>query len=379
MNIIGIIAEYNPFHNGHLYQIKKTKEMYKDSLLIVILNGNFTQRGEASIIDKWDKTKIILDNDVDLVVELPLFYGINNANIFAYGSLKILNELKIDTLVFGSESNDINTLKDIANIKINNKEYDSILKDELDKGISFPKASSNAINSLMNKVIDSPNDILGISYIEEILKNKYNINPICIKRTNDYHSNNIDEISSASAIRNAIKNNMDYKKAVPNNVIEYIKEPIFIEDYYDLLKYKVLSSKDLTIYHGIEEGIENRINKFILKCNTLEELIQSIKTKRYTYNRIKRTLLYILLDITKDDINKVTPYIRPLGFNKKGLEYINKRKKEFTIPLVSNYSKNKNILYLEYRANLIYSLKKKNIELETLKELNKPIIKGNEL
>ncbi len=326
MNTIGIIAEYNPFHNGHLYQIKKIREMYKDSLIIVVLNGNYTQRGDISIIDKWDKTNIIL-NYVDLVLELPVFYGINNANIFAKGAIEILNELKIDKLAFGSESNNLDYLNKIVDAKLKNKNYNKYLKLELDKGLSYPKASSNAINKITGLFVETPNDILGTAYIEEIIKNKYKIKPLLIKRTNDYHSNEISKICSASAIRNALKNNIDISDSVPKDTLNYLSELRYIDSYYPLLKYKILSSSDLSIYHDVEEGIENRINKCILESNSLEELIENIKTKRYTYNRIKRILLDILLDIKKDDIKDIKNYIRPLGFNKKGLSYLNKIKR----------------------------------------------------
>ena len=144
MNVIGIIAEYNPFHNGHVYQLKKVKEIFPHSIVIVILNGNFTQRGDVSIINKWDTAKILLDNNVDLVIELPIFYGINNANLFAKGTLTILNELKIDTLVFGIERDNIDELKDAVKIKCSS-EYDKLVKESLNKGNSYPKASFDAI------------------------------------------------------------------------------------------------------------------------------------------------------------------------------------------------------------------------------------------
>lgn len=369
MNVIGIIAEYNPFHNGHVYQLKKVKEIFPDSIIIVILNGNFTQRGDVSIIEKWDKTKILLNNNVDLVIELPIFYGINNADLFAKGALTILNDLKIDTLIFGIERDNIDELKEAIKAK-NSSEYDKLVKESLNKGYSYPKASFDAIEKIGNIKINSPNDILALSYIEEITNNKYNITPFGIKRTNDYHSKELDEISSASAIRNAIKNNVEVKKYVPTDTLKYINK-IFIDDYFDLLKYKIISIDDLTIYHDVKEGIDKRIKKYIFESSTLEELINKVKTKRYTYNRIKRILLYILLDIKKD--TKVNNYIRPLGFNKKGSKYLKSVKDELTLPLVSNYSSNKDLLSLEFKANSIYSLKMKNKFKCIKNEFNKPI------
>ena len=373
MNIIGIICEYNPFHNGHLYQINKIREMYPNSIIIAILNGNFTQRGDVSVIDKWDKTNIALINGIDLVIELPLFYGINNSDIFANGSIKILNDLHIDTLIFGSETFDIDTLKNIVNTKINNIEYDKIVKKLIEKGNSYPTATYSAIKELTNKDISKPNDILALSYVEETIKNNYKINPICIKRIDNYHDKELKEITSGTAIRNALLNNIDVTSSIPTNTLKYLNEPIFIDKYFKLLKYKILSTNDLSIYHDISEGIDNRIKKYITTCNTYDELINKVKTKRYTYNKIKRILLYILLDIKKDI--KVYDYIRPLGFNNKGLKYLNSIKKSLTLPLISNYNKNKDLLELEYKADSIYALGFNNPNEELKKEYNKPIKK----
>ena len=145
MNIIGIIAEYNPLHLGHLYQIKKAKEMYPNSIIILITNSYFSQRGEVNIINKWDKARLALDNNIDLIIELPFVYATQGADIFAKGALKILNTLKIDTLIFGSESNNIEKLKEIAKTQLYNKEYNKLVKIYLDKGINYPTALSKAL------------------------------------------------------------------------------------------------------------------------------------------------------------------------------------------------------------------------------------------
>lgn len=371
MNVIGIIAEYNPFHNGHLYQINKVKQLYPNLLIIVVLNGNFTQRGDISLINKWDKAKILLDHNIDLVIELPTYYGINNADIFAKGALEILNDLKIDTLVFGTERDNIDELIKSVEIK-NTCKYQELVKYYLDKGYSYPKATFDALEKLSNVKINSPNDILALSYIEQIINNNYNITPIGIKRTNDYHSKDLNEMCSASAIRDAIKKNIDISKYVPKETLKYVKN-IFIDDYFDLLKYKILSTDDLTVFHDVKEGIDIRIKKYIIESNSLEELVNKIKCKRFTYNRIKRILLYILLDIKKHTI--INNYIRPLGFNKNGSNYLKKIKKELSLPLITNYSKNKDLLSLEYKVNSIYSLKIYDINKSIKNEFNKPIRK----
>jgi len=355
---IGIICEYNPFHYGHLHHLKEIKKMYPNSNIILVLSGWITERGDLSLIDKFKKADIALKYGVNLVVELPFKY-IQSADYFAMGALKILNELKCDTIVFGSESNNIDELINLANIQINNKEYDSLVKKHLDEGINYPTAMSKALKTISGNTVDTPNDILGLCYVKEILKNNYNIKPVTIKRNGDFNSKAIEgKITSASSIRELIKNNKRFKKYVPNYSYKYLKNTIFIDDYFDYLKYKIISTEDLTIYQGVDENIENRIKKFINYSNSLEELLSKIKTKRYTYNRLKKILTYILLSITKDDCNNLTlEYIRILGFDKKGKNLLNKIKKDLNIPILTNYEDK--YLNKDLNINAIISLNKK--------------------
>ena len=335
---IGIICEYNPFHYGHLYHLNKIKEMYPDSNIILVLSGWITERGDLSLIDKFKKADIALNYGVNLVVELPFKY-IQSADYFAEGAINILNKLKCDTIVFGSESNNVDELINLANIQLNNKEYDPLVKKYLDEGINYPTAMSKALKNISGKTIDTPNDILGLSYVKEIIKNNYNIKPITIKRDSNFNSKTIEgKITSATSIRELLKKKKCVKKYVPKCSYKYLNDVIFIDDYFDYLKYKIISCEDLTIYQGIDVNIENRINKYINNSNSLEELLNNIKTKRYTYNRLKRILTYILLSITKEDCNNLTlEYIRVLGFDKKGKELLNKIKKEIDIPILTNY------------------------------------------
>lgn len=368
MQKIGIIAEYNPFHNGHLYQINEVKRIFPDSIIVVILSGNFTQKGDISIINKWKKTEIALNNNVDLVVELPFCFSSEGADLFAKGSISLLKELKIDTLVFGSESNNINILYNLANTQINNKKFDLRLKEYLDKGFNYPNSLAKALKDFTNYEIKEPNDTLGVSYIKEIIKQKANITPYSIKRTNDYNSLELKgNIVSASAIRNGIKENKNVNKFIPNYKIE---NPHFIDEYFNLLKYKILTENDLSIYQTVDEGIEFRIKKYINECNSLEELIDKCKTKRYTYNRIKRMFLHILCGFTKEEAknNKEIKYIRILGFNKNGKKYLNSIKKDINLPILTKYN---DLLYIEQRVTSIYNL----ITKDTEEHKNKVIIK----
>ena len=379
MEKIGIICEYNPFHYGHKYHINEIKKMYPDSMIILVMSGPFTQRGDASIINKWDKARIALDNNVDLVIELPFVFATQGADIFSHGAIEILKYLKVDKLVFGSESNNIRELKDLAMSALNNKAHDILVKDYLSKGVNYPTALSKALSDLNGTIINTPNDLLGLCYIKEIIKQKANIEPISIKRTNDYHDKELkDFITSATSIREGIKNKQSIVKYLPNNVIEYINN-VFIDDYFDLIKYKILT-EDISNIQTVDEGIENRIKKYIYVSNSLEELINNVKTKRYTYNKLKRMFLHILCNFTKDEArkNKNVKYIRVLGFNKVGQKYLKEIKKDIGVPIITNYTKeNSKLLEIDFRVNSVYSYIFTNALTLTQNEFkNKPITKA---
>ena len=379
MQRIGLIAEYNPIHNGHIYQIKEIKRLYPDSIIILITNSYFTQRGDISIINKWNKTKIVLDNNIDLVIELPFPYATQSADIFAKGALKILNFLQIDTLIFGSESNDINKLKKLASTQLNNKKYDEKVKAYLNQGINYPTAMSNSLKDILGYATSSPNDLLGISYIKEIIRNNYKINTVSIKRTIDYHSKIASKkIASATLIRTLIREKKDITNYIPKYQTDYLYQDLSLESYFPYIKYKIITSKNLAIYKTVDEGIENRINKVINSVNSWKELVEKIKNKRYTYNKVNRMLIHILTNFTKDESNNLNiDYIRVLGFSQKGRLYLNQIKKDLTVPLITNYKPNLSpLLDIEFRVAKIYSLPlNKNIIEKEYKQ--PPIYKRN--
>ncbi len=325
METIGIICEYNPFHNGHVYHINKIKEMYPDSIIILCVNGYFGERGDVSILSKEDKTKLALNNGVNIVVELPFVFASNSADTFAEASVKILNYLKVDKIIFGSESNDINKLTLIAKKQLE-EDFSLKIKEEIKKGINYPTALNKGIGINLN----SPNDLLGVSYIKAIIKNNFNIEPITIKRTSDYLDTiSEDNIVSASNIREKIKNNIDVKKYinyVPN--FNKINEDLL----FKLIKYKIITDKDLSRYLTVDEGIEYKLIKEINNCKTLDELISKVKSKRYTYNRIRRMLIHILIGLTKVDRNICDIlYIKVLGFDNIGQHYLKNIKSDILI------------------------------------------------
>lgn len=376
MKIIGLIAEYNPFHNGHLYQINKIKEMYPDSIIIAVVSSSFTQRGDISILNKWDKTNICLNNGIDIVIELPFVFATQSSDIFGTGAVKLLEKMGIDTLVFGTETYNIEWLKEIADLQLNNKDYDAKVKHYLDKGLNYPTATNKAVYDLTGYKVDSPNDLLALSYIKQIKKDNKNIDITNIKRTISYHTTDTENnITSASNIRNKYINNENIDNLIPypsNNLYK-----ISMNNLFSYLKYKVLTEENnLNIYQTVDEGIENRIIKYINESNTYEELIQNIKTKRYTYNKISRMLLHILTSFTKKEAtNLEIDYIKLLGFTKNGKEYLSIIKKQIEVPLITGYKKNiSKILDIEFRVTKIYSLVTSS---DLIKEeyRNKPIIK----
>ena len=359
MNIIGIVCEYNPFHNGHMYQINEIKKKYKDSIIIVVCSSSFTQRGNLSLLNKWDKTKIALLNNVDIVLELPYVYTVQSSDIFAEFAINILNEL-------------INSAK----VQLNNTNFNTLVQKYLKDGINYPTALNNALKDLKCSPINTPNDLLGVSYIKTILENNYNIKIDTIKRTNDYHDiNSNDEIVSASNIRNKILNNEDYKHMVPSITYEILKNKKQNNKYFEYLKYKIISESNLDKYLDVDEGLSTRIKESINKSNTLEELIQNIKTKRYTYNKISRMLNHILCSFTKEEKNntKDLEYLRILGFSNIGKEYLNKIKKDITTPILNKYDTSYEALKIEKRVSEIYSLIYEDIMDKEIK--NKPIKK----
>ena len=363
--VLGIIAEYNPFHNGHLYHLKSSKKLTQTDYTVAIISGNFTQRGSTSIIDKWSKTKMALENGIDLVIELPVLYSISSAENFADGAIKILNSLGIiDYLSFGSETSDIDILKNISEILYNEPiDYKKLLTKELDKGLSFPKARENAllgyIKSSSNNIkfdiekytniISSPNNILGIEYLKALKKYQSNIKPICIERTGtNYNStdistknsiannsicNDLTAIGSATAIRGLIKskNYETIKDLVPSSSYSllmaclndgYIVPDLNIfekEIFYILRK---MSVEEIANLPDVSEGLEFSIKKAANSCNNIDDFLNIVKSKRYTITRLQRILLYALLNISKKDIElskKIEkPYVRILGFNENG-------------------------------------------------------------
>lgn len=340
--VLGIIGEYNPFHNGHLYHLEQSKKLTSSNYTVAIMSGNFTQRGSTSLLDKWSKAEAAIRSGIDLVIELPVLYATSSAENFAQGAIRILDSLKVvDYLSFGAETSDIDILNKIADVLYcEPKDYKNILSHELGKGLSYPKARENALMMYLNdirkyvNVLSSPNNILAIEYLKALKKYKSNIIPVSISRFEaGYNDISYSEnIASATAIRNIVKNGgFDIlSRLLPESsysvLIKNIKQGHIIPDLsvfekqiiYNLRKMSVSEISELP---DVSEGLEFAIKSTANSCNSIVEFLNIIKSKRYTSTRFQRILLYSLLGITKKDIalsKKTVPYIRVLGLNNRG-------------------------------------------------------------
>lgn len=340
--VIGVIAEYNPFHNGHYYHLQATKEKTGADYCVAVISGNFTQRGDTSIVNKWAKTYMAICGGADLVIELPTVYSVSSAENFANGAIKILDNLKVvDAVSFGAEANDLATLNNIANVLYEEpKAYTNILAHELKKGISYPAARENALMMYLNDIkryantLNSPNNILAIEYLKALKVQKSKLEPIMIKRKKVYYNDNkiVDDFASATAIRKLLQDGeyTDLRKVIPRSSYTIIGQEarkgsvvLSLEKYekeiiYALRKMKVEEIENLP---DVSEGLQFAIKNAANESNTLKDLISNIKSKRYTQTRIQRILLYALLGIDKklmDNSKKVVPYVRVLGFTQKG-------------------------------------------------------------
>ena len=405
MNLLGLIVEYNPFHNGHLYHLNESKKLTNATHTIAVMSGNFMQRGTPALLDKFTRAEIAVKNGVDLVVELPTLYSCQSAEIFSHGGITLLNSLNcVNSVCFGSEIGNIDILYIIAKILIDEPPtFKNKLKSYLGDGLPFPKARASALfdyiseNKLYDtsketllEILNSPNNILGIEYIKSILKLNSNIKPYTINRVNSgYNSLNINNsICSASAIRNALKTDsletINYTMPKPtydliNDTVNSGVNLVYNDDFYKILSSIILRDKDnLTDYFEVNEGIENKIYNSIFKCQNIEELQNEIKSKRYTMTKISRTLNNIMLGIKRDDILKTKdlkemPYVRVLAFNDKGCEILKEIKKNSEIEVITKFSKIKHIDSDIFNTLINYDIKATNMYSLIY---NKSLLKG---
>lgn len=359
MKISAVIAEYNPFHYGHKYQLDNMKQA--SDAVAVIMSGPFVQRGEAAITDKWTRAEAALLNGADAVFELPVIYALNTAQSFAFGAVDILNRTNIiDELWFGSECGQIDELTAAAAILENEpKEVSEKIKKLTASGLLFPKAREAAISGFVpDGILSSPNNILAVEYIRALMRKNSKIKPITLKRDGaGYHDIVTEKNASAAGIRERIKSGEKYADLMPcANFDIYGIEAL---DTAVTARLRTISEEELSKINGVSEGLENRIISAAIKYSTIKDISVAVKTKRYTMTRINRILMSSLLGMTSDLCSRNVNYIRVLGMNKKGAEIIReiKRKSDLTIiTKTADYKRNDPVFNMDIKAQNIFSL-----------------------
>ncbi len=372
MIVTGIIVEYNPFHNGHIKHIELARKKTNCDVLIAVMSGNFVQRGEPAIFDKWSRTMAALTHNVDLIIELPFPLVNQNASVFAQAAIDILNLAKCDYVVFGSELNDLQALQEFASVSINVDH----LKEKMSDGTSYPKAYS-----LLSREFYS-NDILGIAYLKALKSSK--IKPLLIKRDNSSADlkNNM-EIESATTTRLNIKNNLNVNTTTP--ILQFAKKEnaVFMEDFYPLLKTHLLTHNpnDLKLNALFAEGIENNLIKQAKTSYNYNDFVKKAISRRYTKARIQRTLIAMLTQIKQTELDSLPTIsqLRILGFNEIGQSYINNLKRQ-KVNVVTRFNRlNETYREIELKSTAAYiSFLKPDLQKYLWdKEFSGPIIYRN--
>ncbi len=381
MRVAGIVVEYNPFHNGHLFHLEETKRVTQANLVIAVMSGPFLQRGEPALLSKWDRAQMALNQGVDLVIELPYAYAVQKAELFSFGAVSILNALGCTDLCFGSEQGRIEPfLETLQFLNRNNESYQEKIKSFINTGISFPKAQSLAFQSFDLPAdsaadLSKPNNILGFHYLKATreLQSDMRITTVERKQAN-YHDEDFNNspIASATSIRNFIfsKNKpiTSLQNKVPHQLWRSCKmykssrEYMNWEKAFPFLSYRIqtASEEELNRIYEMEEGLEFRLKRSISECSSFNAFMSRIKTKRYTWTRLQRLCTHILTNTHKSDMASVLdrtaqPYARLLGMSSSGREYLNKNKKTLSIPLITKLKKNRpELLNLDLKAAKLY-------------------------
>ena len=355
--MIGIIAEYNPFHNGHAYQISEI-EKFSSAEIVAVISGSFTQRGTPAILDKWTRARLAVLGGVDLVLELPFVYAVRSAQDFARGAVNLLSKVGIDTLAFGAEISNLEKLK-LAASTFNDRNFGEKLKLEMSTGKPYAAAVSKILSSVAQIEVVQPNTILAIEYLRALPKN---ISPLLIPRGK--------VTSSATSIRQEIyKNPVQWQKiSVPQNVLEILKSAeLPHEDFlFRPLIAKILTSNftDLKKIYGMNEGIEFKLFESARRAKNFSELVGGVVNRRFPISRVKRLLLHFLLNITAEKISEVGDYARILAFNERGQKVLKKIRTAGNLPIVTKVAQH--LTSKEILSGKIFESYKKSLALDLL-------------
>ncbi|MFS0591970.1 nucleotidyltransferase [Cytobacillus horneckiae] len=391
MNAVGVVVEYNPFHNGHAYHIEKARKETGADVVIAAMSGNFLQRGEPALLSKWARTRMALHGGCDIVIELPYNFATQQANSFASGAVALLEACGCRYLSFGSESGEIDDfLSTIHFLKESNDKYQHLIKQFVQDGNSYPKATSLAFKALSphhDQTVDlsKPNNILGFQYITAIQNQGAQMAPTTVTRKNaDYHdeSFNTSTIASATSLRKAlfandghIENIQRYVPAATyNGLMDYYNEfGLFHnwEHYWPFLQFRLIqtSPEELRNIYEVEEGIEYRLISAAQEAGSFSEFMENVKTKRYTWTRIQRICVHILTNASKEMMlkNNMPQYLRLLGMTDNGRKYLHHKKNALQLPMISRVSsKNEAELSLDIKASKVYGLAATSLQSKKL-------------
>lgn len=356
MKVLGIICEYNPFHNGHLYQINKAKEITGADYVVAVMSGNFVQRGIPAIIDKHVRTEVCLKNNIDLVIELPVQFATGSAEYFSNGAISILNKMNIiDYVCFGCEYDNLQVLSEVADFLNQESDlYIDELKSGMANGLSFPKSRALAISKHLDykfdltEILASPNNILAIEYLKSLKKSKSKIKPIAIKRIGaGYNSTSLDnQYCSATSIRNYINNNLEnfvkINYSVPYDISDYVKYPITENDFSLILGDKLLKYDEFSVFFDVNPLLSKRISSLKNEFISFSQFAGILKTKNITHTSINRALLHILLEIKQQKYQ--IKYLRVLGFKKASSKLLTELKVKTKLPIISKIADSNQIL-----------------------------------
>ncbi len=384
MKTCGIIAEYNPFHNGHKYQIEETKKRYGATHIVAVMSGNFTQRGDVAIYDKYKRAEVALKNGVDLVIELPVAYALASAEQFALGAVSLLQDLGcVDMLSFGSECGDIELLHETAGAVVYAQQHDDFFR-FMRAGDTLPVALQKTIEKYYEdeiiETLSEPNNTLAVEYLKAMDEMGCLFEPVTIGRTGAAHDSDdvAGNIASASKIRKLIHGGEDISAYVPEAIEGDFADLRNLETAI-LAKIRMMPKKEIERVPNVLMGLENRIYKAARVATNLGELCTLIKTKRYTMARIRRIVLACFLGIRKTDLKKNPSYIRVLGMNGKGREILSKADSKLSIDtslknLASGGDRQKRQAYLEETAGNMFALAFEKRKPCGLEYTTKPII-----
>lgn len=372
MKSCGVIVEYNPFHNGHRYHIQQARLKSGADVVIAVMSGNFLQRGEPALLDKWARAEMALAAGIDIIVELPVYSSVQAADYFAEGGIALLHALQCDSFCFGSENGEEKDFQQVAKWLIDEKEtFDQAFQMVKNSGSSYAaqvEALLKEVYPTLSLNLSEPNNALGLSYVKANLAYQKPMEMYTIKREKaGYHETTIQdlEFASATAIRKSlIKKESTVESVMPASSLKLINQEKFVswENYWQLLRYQIMVSTvdDLQQIYQMNEGIEFRLKEKVKEAETFTEFIGLVKNKRYTWTRIQRLCIYILLQLKKTDVEasvEELKAIRVLGFTEQGRSYLKAKKTKIELPIVTNLNAaNKNFFDLDIRAGFIYQL-----------------------